>query len=225
MEHEIIHRGLNELVLVRLSKGEWLKAEAGALVAKSDSIHIEGTTDGGAVKALKRSLLGGERFFFQTLRAIAGGEVLIAPAAPGEIIAVTLQKDEPLHLEGGSFLAALNEVNLDTRVQSNSKALLTGTGLFSLQATGTGTVLFSAFGGAHELHIPADEEYLVDSGHIIAWSAPTLYTVEKASATWLASATSGELTICRFKGPAHIYLQTRNPYAFGQWLRRYVVSG
>jgi uncharacterized protein (TIGR00266 family) len=226
MQFEILHRDANPLVLVRLSEGEWLKAEAGALVAKSASIHIEGITEGGAVNALKRSLLGGERFFFQTLRALAGGgHALLAPPSPGELYTHSIKPGEKYHLESGSFLASIGDVHLETKLQNNPKALITGVGLFSIEASGQGDVILNAFGGLHEVTLEPQEEYSVDSGHLIMWSADIPYQVEKAGATWISSAASGELTLCRFTGPARIWLQTRNPYAFGQWLRKYVSAG
>ncbi|MGK4495621.1 AIM24 family protein, partial [Klebsiella pneumoniae] len=45
-----------------------------------------------------------------------------------------------------------------------------------------------------------------------------------AKSGWFSSATSGEWLVCRFKGPGTLYIQTRNPSAFAEWVRAQVPS-
>lgn len=147
MHFEVVHPGSNAMVVVKLVQGESIKAEAGAMVAKSDTVTVEGKMEGGLGKAVKRFMFGGERFFFQTLKAESGpGEVLIAPAIPGDIQLMDMGDGQDYVLQGGAFLAAIGDISIDTRMQKLSQALFSGEGLFVLHCTGKGTVAASAFG-------------------------------------------------------------------------------
>ena len=69
---------------------------------------------GGVLKSLTRSVLGGESFFINTFTAKLSGEVTIAPALPGDIIALELG-GQPLLIQSGSFLGATLEVEVGTK--------------------------------------------------------------------------------------------------------------
>lgn len=223
MQYEIIHPGSNAMVVVNLAAGEFIKTEGGAMVGKSSHVAIESKIDGGVGKALKRSFLGGEQFFFQTLKAEgAPGDVMIAPRIPGDIKILDMTNGQDYFLAGGCFLAALGEIAIDTKMQKLSQGLFSGEGLFVLHCTGKGHVVASAFGGVHEINIPAGGDYIVDNGHLVAWTGDTGYTIEKAAKGWMNTITSGEGLVCRFKGPGKVWIQTRNPGAFGQWVRRLI---
>jgi uncharacterized protein (TIGR00266 family) len=226
MHFEVVHPGSNAMIVVKLDQGESVKAEAGAMVAKSDTVTVEGKMEGGLGKAVKRFMLGGERFFFQTLKAESGpGEVLIAPAIPGDIQLLEMSDGQDYFLQGGAFLAAIGDISIDTKMQKLSQALFSGEGLFVLHCTGHGTVAASAFGAVYQIVLPAGQDYIVDNGHLVAWSGDTNYTIEKAAKGWLNTITSGEGLVCRFSGPGRIWLQTRNPQSFGAWIRSFVPTG
>lgn len=223
MQYEIVHPGSNAMVIVQLSPGESVKAEAGTMVAKSDNVTLEGKMDSGIGQALKRSLAGGENLFFQTMKAIGGsGEVMIAPAIPGDIKILEMTEPQGYYLQGGAFLAALGEINVDTKMQKLSAGLFSGEGFFVLHCTGKGNLAVSAFGGIYEINLPAGKDYIVGNGHVVAWTGGTGYSIEKAAQGWINTFTSGQGLVCRFKGPGKVWIQTRNPQAFGSWIRRYI---
>ncbi len=68
-----------------------------------------------------------------------------------------------------------------------------------LHLKGTGHFVISAFGALMEIPIPAGQEYIVDNGHVVAWSGDTQYHMVKAGKTWWSSLTSGEGLACNFK--------------------------
>ena len=53
---------------------------------------------------------------------------------------------------------------------------------------------------------------------LVAWPEGMQYTIEKASAGFISSFTSGEGLVCRFRGPGRVLIQTRNPSGFGNWV-------
>ncbi|TKB73366.1 MAG: hypothetical protein E8D45_09560 [Nitrospira sp.] len=61
-----------------------------------------------------------------------------------------------------------------------------------------------------------------DTTHLVASTATTSYAIERAAAGWIASFTSGEGFVCRFRGPGVVYIQSRNPGGFGAWIRQFI---
>jgi uncharacterized protein (TIGR00266 family) len=219
MKYEIQHEGESAILAVELCKGETFKAIAGALMSKTSTVTTCGTLDGGPLKALKRSLLGGEKFFFQTLTASDDGSALISPALPGELIILPIEEGQELFVNRGCFLSAFGEIDLETVLQKSTKALLTGEGLFILRATGKGALAISSFGAVHQHTVAPQSDYIVDNGHLIAWRSHEGFSIEKSADGWISSFASGEGLLWRFPGPASLWLQTRNPHAFSQWMK------
>jgi len=57
----------------QLASGEGMKADAGAMMAHSIGVEVEAKVQGGLMKGLKRSILGGESLFQTTWTAPDGG--------------------------------------------------------------------------------------------------------------------------------------------------------
>src|SRR5688572_24087491 len=66
MKAEILYPGAFAMAKLMLATGEEAKAESGAMVSMSATIDVESKLEGGMFSALKRKLLTGEKFFFQT---------------------------------------------------------------------------------------------------------------------------------------------------------------
>lgn len=223
MKSEILYPGAFPMVRVYLASGETVKAESGAMVAASPTIDVESKMEGGLLGALSRKLLTGEKFFFQTLRATRGaGEVLLAPTVPGDIVVLELDGVNECLVQKDGFLAGAQEVRIESQMQSLSRGLLGGEGFFILRISGTGQLILNSFGAIHKVELKPDEEYIVDNSHLVAWTATTTYSIEKAAAGWIASFTSGEGFVCRFRGPGVVYIQSRNPSGFGAWIRQFI---
>ncbi len=223
MKSEILYPGAFPMVRIALASGESVKAESGAMVAASPTIDVESKLEGGFLSALSRKVLTGEKFFFQTLRAARGaGEVLLAPTVPGEIVIMELDDIHEYMVQKDGFLAGAESVKIESRMQSLSRGLLGGEGFFILKISGKGPLILNSFGAIHKVELKPDEEYIVDNSHLVAWTATTTYTIEKASAGWIASFTSGEGFVCRFRGPGLVYIQSRNPGGFGAWIRQFI---
>src|SRR5581483_1545152 len=223
MKSEILYPGAFPMVRVYLASGETVKAESGAMVAASPTIDVESKMEGGLLGALSRKLLTGEKFFFQTLRATRGaGEVLLAPTVPGDIVVLELDGVNEYLVQKDGFLAGAQEVRIESQMRSLSRGLLGGEGYFILRISGTGQLILNSFGAIHKVELKPDEEYIVDNSHLVAWTATTTYSIEKASAGWIASFTSGEGFVCRFRGPGVVYIQSRNPSGFGAWIRQFI---
>ena len=87
MKTEILYSPAYAAAKLTLGAGETVRAESGAMLAMSAGVAMETSTQGGIMKGLKRSLLGGESFFMNTFTAQAdGAELYLAPTLSGDIV-------------------------------------------------------------------------------------------------------------------------------------------
>jgi uncharacterized protein (TIGR00266 family) len=119
---------------------------------------------------------------------------------------------QDLIVQATSYLACSSEVNLDVGFQG-FKSLFSGESIFWLTLSGYGLALLTSFGGIYE--IPVDGDYIVDTGHIVAFERSLDFKITKPSASWIGSFLGGEGFVCRFHGKGKVYCQTHNPGAFG----------
>src|SRR3712207_8823987 len=132
---------------------------------------MESSTQGGVIKGLKRSFLGGKSLFVTTYTAPAGGGwVDVAHHLAGDIIVSTVSGSEPLSITKGCWLASAAGVELDTK-WGGFKNLFGGEGGFLVHATGEGTILLACYGALDTVELAAGESVTIDSGHVVAFSS------------------------------------------------------
>jgi uncharacterized protein (TIGR00266 family) len=217
MRYEVLYQPSFSLALVSLEQGESIMAESGAMVSMSPTIKLEAKMAGGGMLGAFKSSLGGESLFRTTFTAETGpGEITFAPGALGDILAVELAGSK-LFVQPGSYLAG--DPGLTINTQGSLRGMLSGEGLFLLTVQGSGLLLLSSFGAIHSKLLAPNEEYIVDTGHIVAFEESVDYRMEKATGKtqglggflkgMVQSALSGEGFVCRYRGPGRIYIQTR----------------
>lgn len=225
LSYRVLYRGAFALLEVHLQAKQTIKAQSDAMVAMDPTLDVEGKLEGGLLGGLGR-MLSGESFFFQTIKATRGaGVALLAPAQPGDLMPIHLDGRQTYILQKDGFLAASEGVQITTTAQNLSRGLFGGEGFFVLKASGHGLLFAESYGAIHALEVAAGEEMVVDNGHLVAWPDGMHYSLEKASAGWISSLTSGEGLVCRFRGPGTVYIQSRNPGTFGSWLSRLLPGG
>lgn len=224
MEHKILNPGAFPMLEVDLQHGESIKAESDAMVSMSPSIKLEGKMEGGLMGGLAR-MVAGESFFLQTLTANKGsGKVLLAPSIPGDIVDVELDGSYNLIVQKDGFLAGSMGLQVSTKLQNLAQGIFSGEGFFVVKISGQGVVFINSYGGVHVINLEAGEEVVVDNGHLVAWPDYMNYSIEKAASGWVSTFTSGEVAVCRFRGPGPVIIQTRNPRGFGSWIKQFIPS-
>ncbi|MDB9312651.1 TIGR00266 family protein [Spirulina sp. CS-785/01] len=215
MDIEILHKPDSAIAQITLAAQEELVAQAGAMIAMSGTINASTTLrqgkGGGIMGGLKR-MLAQESLFLSVFRSPTdGGEVFLAPKLMGDLIVYPMEGEE-LVVQAGSYLANDSNVDIDLGFEG-FKSFFSGEAIFWLRITGYGPVLLTSFGGIYE--IPVDGEYIVDTGHIVAFERSLDFSINKAGDSWLGAWLGGEGLICHFRGKGKVYCQTHNNTAFG----------
>ena len=215
--------GAFALAVVNLQAEQSISAEAGAMVSMSSNVDLYSEMKGGVFGALKRAV-GGESAFVSTFTAKGGpGEVTLAPGAPGDVVGLEM-RNQTFMVQSSSYLAGDTSLAVDTKF-GGAKSFFGGEGLFLLQVSGTGLLLISSFGAIYRRLLRMGEQYVVDTGHLVAWEGHMQYNIRKAAKSgYLRSFLSGEGMVAEFSGPGEILIQTRNLAAFAGLLKPFFPS-
>lgn len=208
MEYKIENQPVFTTLTLNLSPGESFKAEAGAMVSMSPTIELAAKSSGKGIMGTLKAAVGGEALFGSLYTATSGpGEIILAPSTPGDILKFDMS-GQTIFAQGGAYLAGDPDLTLST--QGSFKALVSGEGLFLSKISGHGTVFLNSYGSIYEKELAPGEEYIVDTGHIVAFEETVTYKVKKAAKGIFSTLASGEGLVCRYTGPGKIWMQTRN---------------
>jgi uncharacterized protein (TIGR00266 family) len=216
MEVVIRHNPSFAVARATLTGGEQLKAESGAMLAHSIGVSVEAQMQGGLMKGLRRSVLGGESLFVTTFTAPDdGGWVDCAPNLPGDV--VVLKSEGEMNVTRGAWLCSSPEIDLDTK-WGGFKSIGGGEGAFLIRATGAGDIVVSAYGAIETIELGGGEQMVLDSGHLIAFDPTVEFTTRKVTKGIAQTLKSGEGFVMEFTGPGRVLTQSRNPSALVSWL-------
>lgn len=215
MKLDILHQPDSAIAKIEMAPMEELIAEAGAMIAMSGNMEVNTTLrkgkGGGILGGLKR-VLAGESLFLSTFRSgHSPAELYLAAPLMGDILPYHMAGVD-LVVQSTGYLASTGGVDIELGFQG-LKSIFSGESIFWLTASGSGLLLLSAFGGIYE--VPVDGEYIVDTGHIVAFERTLNFSITKPSSSWIGSFLGGEGLVCRFKGKGKLFCQTHNPGAFG----------
>jgi len=216
MQTEILYRPSFSMTRVQLQPGEEIRVEAGSMVSMSAGVTIETKMQGGFLKSLTRSVLGGESFFVNTYKAPAdGGEINLAPALPGDMFVLELSNDTML-VQSGAFVASALTVEINTS-WGGAKGFFGSGNLILLKAGGSGPLVLASYGAIHEVSLAAGQKYTIDTGHIVAFSESMGFQVRRVGGM-KSTLLSGEGLVVDLTGPGKLLMQTRSTDAFLSWL-------
>lgn len=203
-----------------LDAGESITCEVGAMVAMSGGFNVETSArnkgkKGGLMKGLKR-MFAGENFFLNHFTATqAQQSLIIGPSMLGDIIHYPLTGGA-LIVQGSSWLASSTGIEVDATFQGVGKALFSGEGMFWVKCSGSGDLILNSFGAIHCVEVNGD--YVVDTGHIVAYEDTLQFKLGKASKSLVGSFLGGEGLVAKFSGQGKLYFQSHNPPSFGKLL-------
>jgi uncharacterized protein (TIGR00266 family) len=216
MRAEILYRPSYSMAIVDLAPLEELRVESGSMVSMTEGITLKTRAEGGLLRSLSRSLLGGESFFLSVFQAPDfGGQINLAPTLPGDMMIVEM-KGESLLVQSGSYVASSLGVEIDTK-WGGAKTFFASEGLVMLRVGGTGLVIVSSYGAIHPVDLAPGQHYTVDTGHLVSFSEGMGFRVRTIGGV-RSTLLSGEGLVVDLTGPGRIYMQTRSEDAFLSWL-------
>ncbi len=211
MEIQVRHNPSFSVARAVLGPGESIRSESGAMMAMAADTQLEAKIEGGLMKGFRRSVLGGESLFITTATASSqGGWIDLAPSLPGDITVVSITPETPLLIQKGSFLCAEQGVDIDTK-WGGLKSMFGGEGAFLLRASGQGEVVLSTYGALDRFTLAVDQQVIVDTNHMVAFSESVTMELRKAAGSAMQSLKSGEGLVFVFTGPGELMMQSRNP--------------
>lgn len=220
MQYELLARPASTVAKLLLQDGEAFTCEVGAMISMTPGFNVETTSrnkggGGGIMKGLKR-MFAGENFFLNHFTATYPNQsLIIGPQLAGDIVYHPLRAGS-LIVQGSSWLASSIGVEIDATWQGLGKALFSGERMFWVRCSGAGDIFLSSFGAIYEVQV--DGEYIVDTGHIVAYEDTLQFSIRKATNGLISSFLSGEGFVCKFQGQGKLYCQSHNPPSFGQLL-------
>src|SRR5581483_7995741 len=110
--HEIIGDDMQAVVL-SMTAGDEVRAEAGAMTFMTDGVQMDARMQGGLLGGLKRKLLAGESLFLTFFRCTAANaRIAFSGPYPGKILRMPLQNSAIL-CQRDSFLCAAGDININ----------------------------------------------------------------------------------------------------------------
>lgn len=197
-------------ITVQIPAGQKIKVEAAAMASMDTNIEMKTKLKGGFSR-----FLSGESLFINEFSANNGpGQIQIAPASPGDVEHVYLN-NETIFLQNTAFVAAGEGVNVESKWQGFTKGFFSGESFFLIRCSGQGDLWFNSYGGI--IPIDVEEGYVVDTGHIVAFTEGLEYSISKVGG-YKSLFFSGEGLVCRFSGKGRVWIQTKKIQPFISWI-------
>lgn len=209
--YQIVGRPDYAYLNVEIPKGETLKVEASAMATMDPNINMKTKLRGGFGRFLTR-----ESIFINEFTAQGGPASMgIAPAPPGDLEHVFLRGQETIYLQNMAFVAATQDVSVESKWQGLIKGFFSGESLFLIRCQGEGDLWFNTYGAM--IPIDIDGEYVVDTSYIVAFTEGLDYHISAVGGL-KSLLFSGEGLVCRFSGQGRLWIQTRQVPAFTWWI-------
>lgn len=214
MEFEITHGPAYAVLEVTMDRGDWLGAETGAMVSRSDAVTVDSTTGGGGITGTLKKAVSDERSMVENhFESTAdGGELVLAPDDPGDVVRLDLSRTGPVLVQEGSLLAWTDGVEKATTTNEAGGFLSTGE-ITVLELTGDGTAFLGATGAVDERDVTSGDPLVADEDHIVAWTGGMDVSTQKDGSI-KSSMLGGEGFVTHFRGEGHVWLQSRDPTFF-----------
>jgi uncharacterized protein (TIGR00266 family) len=213
LKYKVLARPDFSVLRIELPVGKTLKVESAAMVAMDEHIELETTLRGG----IGRFLTSEGLFINQYRSEQRPGELWLAPGPLGEIKHFFLQ-NQTVYLQASCFLASDVEIVMETKWQGVVKGFFSGHSMFLTRCSGLGDLWFHSYGAIIEIEV--EDEYLVDTGHIVGFTEGLDYTVTKLGG-YKSLFFSGEGLVCHFRGKGKIWIQSRQIPALADWVEPY----
>ncbi len=218
MKYEIKYRPSYGFLVVTLSPGESITAEAGAMTYMGPSVEVHTRKrKQGLLSTIGMTLLGGQSFFVNDFTATnVPGEIGFSAAPLGDVEEIDINSSKGYIIQKSAYIASEQGVTLDVEWQGFSKGIF-GQGLFMIKVSGLGKLFINTFGAIDKHVLAPGERLIVDNFHLVAFSDTCSYQVTKFGG-WKETFLSGEFLVTDITGPGEVYIQTKNIREMADWI-------
>ena len=223
-EFEVRQKPTFSYIEVAMKKGQEIQCEGGTMIFFDPTLEISTKkASKGFLKSLKR-VLAGETFFMNTFKALDDGSLGLAPAFPGDLMHIPLNKNDSWILFSGCFVASSPHFETDTNFLGLKRSFFGGERAFYLQIdalNGPGDLFVGAMGAFLEIELTAGDVFNCDNGHLVAMESSVSFDIKRVGglkSTFL----SGEGVVVQLTGPGKLIMQSRNPREFALWLYNFM---
>jgi uncharacterized protein (TIGR00266 family) len=206
--HEIVGDDM-QAVILSLTQGDAVRAEAGAMMFMTEGIDMDAKLEGGLLGGLKRTLLAGESFFITWFRCQAPqGRVAFAGPYPGKVIPIDL-KGETILCQKDSFLCAVGEIDISTAFTKRLGAgFFGGEGFILQKLEGRGQVFAHSGGTIVPMELGPGQRLKVDTGCLVAFQPSVDYDIVRVGGIKTSLFGGEGLFFAALQGPGKVWLQT-----------------
>lgn len=223
-QYDVLERPTFSYVRINLKKGQTIQCEGGTMIYFDPTLEISTKkASKGFFKSLKRALAG-ETFFMNTFEAHEDGYLGLAPAFPGDLMHIPLEKKDSWILFSGSFVASSVHFDTETNFLGLKRSFFGGERAFFLKIEAlesSGDLFIGAMGAFHEITLADRQIFNCDNGHLVAMESTVSFDIKKVGglkSTFL----SGEGLVAQLTGPGRVIMQSRNPREFALWLYNFM---
>lgn len=213
-ESQIVTKPDFSYLKIKIPSNETLKVEASSMAAMDSNIRMKTRLKGGLGRFFSSESLFINEFTAQNRE----GEIHVAPGPAGDIEEIEMDGQKKIFLTATSFLASTMGIDTATKWQGVTKGFFSGESFFIMQCSGVGQLWFNCYGAL--LSIDVTEEYVVDTGHIVAFSEGLDYSIGRFGG-YKSLFFSGEGFVARFKGQGRLWIQTKRPQGLVAWADRF----
>lgn len=197
---------------VKVPAGKTLKVEASSMASMGSNMKMKTKMAGGFGR-----IFTGENLFINEFTAENGAsEICIAPNYPGDMEHIFLEDGKEIYLQNSSFLACDPKIKMESKFQGLIKGFFSGENLFLIKCSGEGDLWFNSYGGI--VQIDVSEGYIVDTGHIVAFTEGLTYQVSKVGG-YKSLFFSGEGLVCKFSGKGKVWIQSHKVSPLLSWVQ------
>ncbi|MCH1430870.1 MAG: hypothetical protein GWP59_05740 [Chlamydiales bacterium] len=205
-----------DLAKVAVRSGQRLRAQYDSAVAFSSGVSLNyGATGKSIWNTISNKIFGGENIMALFLQG-EGVAHISDPEFSGSIAKYTLDKGEEIYINKGAWLASDEEVKLDSTWESMGSLIMNGSKGFILRASSPverSRVFISSFGQLTKIILKEGETYIVDNGHLLAYSSTASKGLSLPGSV-ISSIASGEGLCHKLTGPGTLLVQSRSKEKF-----------
>jgi uncharacterized protein (TIGR00266 family) len=218
MKCEIKYQPSYAMLVVHLSPGETITAEAGSMTYMNRFVEVNTRMrEKGILGSLGLSLIGKQSFFVNDFTATGGeGEAGFVAAPIGDIQELDISPDQGMIIQKASYIASTPDVELNVEWQGFTRGLF-GQGIFMIKVSGNGKLFINTFGAIDQHELGREDSLTVDNFHLVAFSDSCQYSVHKFGGL-KETLLGGEGLVTEITGPGKVFIQTKNLWEFTEWI-------